>query len=157
MLRYSRSKIYSYNVRESIWKVFFPIFFRDKGLDKDKALTEAAEATGIGERSIFCFLKQKLSGSRLRDNKSQFKNRLTVFEKLEVEEVDFIRHLVHDEMAKMRKQKGEPKDEKIEAEYLTYGNISLNLSTVFENHRKSLILHCERSELHLHFEWTKVH
>ena len=29
--------------------------------------------------------------------------------------------------------------------------------TVFENHRKSLILHCERSELLLHFEWTKVH
>ena len=29
--------------------------------------------------------------------------------------------------------------------------------TVFENHRKSLIQHCERSELLLHFEWTKVH
>ena len=29
------------------------------------------------------------------------------------------------------------------------------LSTVFENHRKSLIQHCERSELRLHFEWTK--
>ena len=29
--------------------------------------------------------------------------------------------------------------------------------TVFENHRKSLIQHCERSELCLHFEWTKVH
>ena len=28
--------------------------------------------------------------------------------------------------------------------------------TVFENHRKSLIQHCERSELPLHFEWTKV-
>ena len=28
--------------------------------------------------------------------------------------------------------------------------------TVFENHRKSLIQHCERSELRLHFEWTKV-
>ena len=27
--------------------------------------------------------------------------------------------------------------------------------TVFENHRKSLIQHCNRSELHLHFEWTK--
>ena len=30
------------------------------------------------------------------------------------------------------------------------------LSTVFENHRKSLIQHSERSELRLHFEWTKV-
>ena len=30
-------------------------------------------------------------------------------------------------------------------------------STVFENHRKSLIQHCERSELRLHFEWPKVH
>ena len=27
---------------------------------------------------------------------------------------------------------------------------------VFENHRKSLIQHCERSELLLHLEWTKV-
>ena len=30
-------------------------------------------------------------------------------------------------------------------------------ATVFENHRKSLIQHCERSELRLYFEWTKVH
>ena len=29
------------------------------------------------------------------------------------------------------------------------------LFTVFENHRKSLIQHCERSELRLHFEWPK--
>ena len=29
--------------------------------------------------------------------------------------------------------------------------------TVFENRRKSLIQHCERSELRLHFQWTKVH
>ena len=28
--------------------------------------------------------------------------------------------------------------------------------TLFENHRKRLIQHCERSELCLHFEWTKV-
>ena len=28
--------------------------------------------------------------------------------------------------------------------------------TVSENHRKGLIQHCERSEIHLHFEWTKV-
>ena len=29
------------------------------------------------------------------------------------------------------------------------------LGTVFENHRKSRIQHCERSELRLHFKWTK--
>ena len=29
-----------------------------------------------------------------------------------------------------------------------------NIDTVFENHRKSIIRHCERS---LHFEWTKVY
>ena len=29
--------------------------------------------------------------------------------------------------------------------------------TMFENHRKSLSHNCERSELRLHFEWTKVH
>ena len=34
--------------------------------------------------------------------------------------------------------------------------LGTNFSTVFENHRKSLIQHCERSELRLHFEWTKV-
>ena len=28
--------------------------------------------------------------------------------------------------------------------------------TVFENCRKSLIKHCERSELRLHFEWSKI-
>ena len=32
----------------------------------------------------------------------------------------------------------------------------LSNCTVFENHRKSLIQHCERSELRLHFKWTKV-
>ena len=32
----------------------------------------------------------------------------------------------------------------------------LNHYTVFENHRKSIIQHCERSEIRLHFEWTKV-
>ena len=31
-----------------------------------------------------------------------------------------------------------------------------DLTTVFENHRKSRIQHCERSELRLYFEWTKV-
>ena len=29
-----------------------------------------------------------------------------------------------------------------------------NYFTEFENRRKSLIRHCERSELHLHFEWS---
>ena len=28
--------------------------------------------------------------------------------------------------------------------------------TVIESHRKSLIQHCKRSELRLHFEWTNV-
>ena len=27
---------------------------------------------------------------------------------------------------------------------------------MFENNRKSIIQHCERSELRLHFEWTKT-
>ena len=30
------------------------------------------------------------------------------------------------------------------------------MHTMFEDHRKSLIQHCERSELRLDFEWTKV-
>ena len=28
--------------------------------------------------------------------------------------------------------------------------------TVFENHKKCLIEHCERSELRLHYEWNKI-
>ena len=32
----------------------------------------------------------------------------------------------------------------------------LQMCTVFENHRKSCIQHCERSELRLHYEWAKV-
>ena len=35
-------------------------------------------------------------------------------------------------------------------------NKMITSCTEFENHRKSLIQHCERSELCLHFEWTKV-
>ena len=31
------------------------------------------------------------------------------------------------------------------------------IGTVFENHRKSRIQHCERSELCLNFQWIKVH
>ena len=34
--------------------------------------------------------------------------------------------------------------------------LEVSIITVFENHRKSPIQHCERSELRLHFEWTKV-
>ena len=41
---------------------------------------------------------------------------------------------------------------------LRFGNLwQKYLCTVFKNHRKSLIQHGEQSELHLHFEWTKVH
>ena len=40
------------------------------------------------------------------------------------------------------------------AYHCIYGNL---FCTVFENYRKSLIQNCERSELPLHFEWTKVH
>ena len=42
--------------------------------------------------------------------------------------------------------------------FLTFGGI-LSYTyriTVFENHRKSLIKYCQRSELHSHFEWAKV-
>ena len=38
---------------------------------------------------------------------------------------------------------------------MTFGNRENMVSyflTVFENHRKSIIQHCERSELRLHFE-----
>ena len=35
-------------------------------------------------------------------------------------------------------------------------NLKGSYYTVFENQRKSIIQHCERSELRLHFEWTKI-
>ena len=38
----------------------------------------------------------------------------------------------------------------------SFNNFRTEMGTVFENDRKSLIQHCERSELRLHFEWTKV-
>ena len=44
----------------------------------------------------------------------------------------------------------------IYARGLEYQKKVLYTGTVFENHRKSLIQHCARSELRLHFEWTKV-
>ena len=34
--------------------------------------------------------------------------------------------------------------------------VIFRFGTVFENRPKSRIQHCERSELHLHFEWAKV-
>ena len=34
--------------------------------------------------------------------------------------------------------------------------VHIHNTTVFENHRKSLIPHFEQSKLCLHFEWTKV-
>ena len=37
-----------------------------------------------------------------------------------------------------------------------FAEIQKNCAVV-ENNRKSLIQHCERSELRLHFEWPKVH
>ena len=39
----------------------------------------------------------------------------------------------------------------------TFYNIKAPHSTMFENHRKSLIQQCERSDLRLHIEWTLVH
>ena len=39
---------------------------------------------------------------------------------------------------------------------LRYLSLKILHHTVFENHRKSLIHHYERSELRLHFELTKV-
>ena len=38
-----------------------------------------------------------------------------------------------------------------------HATIFSSQNTVFENNRKSLIQHCERSELRSHFEWTKVY
>ena len=84
--------------------------------------------TGIGRKSIFRFLKEKLHGGLLEDNESKFKNTMTAFERLSIEDVDKIRHLVHKEMAKFRKkQKGAPKNKKIEAEYLSYGKVHFSI------------------------------
>ena len=41
--------------------------------------------------------------------------------------------------------------------FLLTRTLSYTQATVFKNHRKSTIQQCERSELRLHFEWTKVH
>ena len=84
--------------------------------------------TGIGRKSIFRFLKEKLHGGHLEDNDCKVKNTMTAFERLSIEDVDKIRHLVHKEMAKFRKQqKGAPKNKKIEAEYLSYGKVHFSI------------------------------
>ena len=41
--------------------------------------------------------------------------------------------------------------------WLSYHSKTYKQNMVFENLRKSLIGHCERSELSLHFEWAKFH
>ena len=38
----------------------------------------------------------------------------------------------------------------------TINKNNLDICTVFENHRKSLIQHCERSKLRLHFSGQKL-
>ena len=45
---------------------------------------------------------------------------------------------------------------KIVLKWVVFSAKILTKLTVFENHRKSLIQYCERSELRLHFELTKV-
>ena len=37
-----------------------------------------------------------------------------------------------------------------------FQRLQCTVHTVLGNYRKGLIQHCERSELHLHFDWTKV-
>ena len=96
------------------------------GLDKDAALEKTAKWTRISKPAIFSFLKEKLRAGGVTDNKNKHKNRQTMYEKLSLEEIDIIRHLVHDIFATFRKTKGEPKDQKIEAEFPTYGNTSLH-------------------------------
>ena len=84
--------------------------------------------TGVGRKSIFRFLKEKLNGGLLEDNECKFKKTMTAFERLSIEDVDKLRHLVHKEMAKFRKQKGAARKQKIEAEYLSYGKVSIIFS-----------------------------
>ena len=43
-----------------------------------------------------------------------------------------------------------------QAAYDRLSHLQVSFDMVFENHRKSLIQHCERSERRLQFEWTKV-
>ena len=100
--------------------------------------------TGIGRKSIFRFLKEKLHGGLLEDNESKFKNTMTAFERLSIEDIDKIRHLIHKEIAKFRKQKGAPRNQKIEAEYMSYGNvpffIMLSVSGAFKKIFSFLIM-----------------
>ena len=94
-------------------------------MDKAEALTRTAKGSGISRTSIFCFLKQKLHVKRLQDNRSKFKNTMTAFERLSLEDTDKIRLMIHDEFSKFRKEKGEGRrkkeEPKIEAQYPSYG------------------------------------
>ena len=107
-------------------------FFRDEfGMDKAEALTRTAKGSGINRTSIFCFLKQKLHAKRLEDNRCKYKNTMTAFERLSLEDTDKIRFMIHDEFRKFRKEKGEGRRKKgeprIEAEFPSYGKINFKI------------------------------
>lgn len=63
--------------------------------------------TGVGERSIECFLRERLSGTgKLHDNGSKFRNTSTAYEKLSLDQLDIIRKSVHNEFKKFIKKPG---------------------------------------------------
>ena len=103
----------------------FLFFFRDKdGLDKDQALTKAAEMTGIHRTSIFTFLKEKLGG-QLEDNTCQLRKRLTVYERMSLEDVDKTRHLIHGEFANFIQKNGAQKKSGSGVDFPSEGNVQV--------------------------------
>ena len=132
----------TFSIKERL--CIFHFFSRDEfGMDKAEALTRTAKGSGISRTSIFCFLKQKLHAKRLQDNRCKYRNTMTAFERLSLEDTDKIRFLIHDEFRKFRKTKGEgrkKKDEpKIEAQYPSYGTIHFFYKIVRAHCSKSLI------------------
>ena len=97
--------------------------------------------TGIHRTSIFIFLKEKLGGQP-EDNTCQLRKRLTVYERMSLEDVDKTRHLIHGEFANFIKKKGDQKNPRNDVEFPSYGNVQVrgflkNIS----------VLICEKSTL----------
>ena len=98
---------------------------RGDGMDLDKAVSNAALMTGIPKDSIQLFLKEKLSG-QLMDNTAKFKNSMTQFERLSLEELDLIRHMIHQDFSNFIRKKGElAKD--MTGEYPTIESIHIKI------------------------------
>ena len=73
------------------------------------------------------------------DNTCQLRKRLTVYERMSLEDVDKTRHLIHGEFANFIKKKGGQKNPRIDVEFPSYGNHTiLKVNFLSKNFKNSI-------------------